>query len=219
MSEHEPLRPLSASQREALEEATASYQAAITADVARYLLARGIDRQTAVTSRLGVVTDPFPGHSKFRGMVSIPYLDRHGKPLTMRFRCLEDHEHRDFLHGKYNSIKDDPSRIYGVDSIHAAGDDIHLTEGEFDRLVLLQVGFHAAGFPGTQAWKAHHRRVLAGFNRIWVWGDPDDAGQEFVAKVTRALPRARGVRLRLGDVSETYQAGGKQALYDLVGAK
>lgn len=49
--------------------------------------------------------------------------------------------------------------------------------------------------------------MLAGLNRIWVWGGPDDAGAKLVHRVTRALPQARGVRLRAGDVGETWKAG------------
>lgn len=216
MSEQEPLQPLSASQREELEEATASYEAAVTGEAARYLVKRGIDRKTAGTFRLGVVADPFPGHSRFVGRLAIPYLDRDGKPLTMRFRCIEDHEHREFGHGKYMSMTDDPSRVYNIRAIHQAGDELHVTEGEFDAMVLSSIGEYAVAIPGAKAWKPHHRRMLAGFSRVWVWGDPDDAGAEFVQKVTRALRSAKGVRLRDGDVTDTYLQGGADALRALI---
>jgi 5S rRNA maturation endonuclease (ribonuclease M5) len=61
--------------------------------------------------------------------------------------------------------------------------------------------------------------MLAGFSRVWVWGDPDDAGAEFVQKVTRSLRNAKGVRLRDGDVSDTYQAGGADALTALINSE
>lgn len=149
-------------------------------------------------------------------MLAIPYLGRAGQPLTLRFRCLEEHDHRAHFHGKYNSIKDDPPRMYGVDSVHAAGDTIDVTEGELDRIVLRKIGLHAVAIPGAALWLGRHRRMLAGFNRVRVWGDPDDAGSEFTAKVCRSLPRsARGLRLRVGDVTETYMQGGAEALIDL----
>ena len=59
--------------------------------------------------------------------------------------------------------------------------------------------------------------MLAGFSRVWVWGDPDDAGAEFTARVCRALRSAKGVRLRHGDVTDTYLAGGTDALLALIG--
>jgi len=216
LSEREPLRPLSPSQREMLEEATATYQAALTGDAARYLVDRGIGPAEVDTFRLGVVADPHPGHARYRGMLAIPYLAHDGHPLTIRFRCLEEHNHRDFGHGKYNTLPDDPPRLYGVDSIHAAGDEIHLTEGELDRIILRKIGWHAVAAPGSEMWFGRHRRMLAGFSRVWVWGDPDDAGAKFTNKVSRSLRSAKGVRLRLGDVSETYKASGAQALYDLI---
>lgn len=216
MEEQESLQPLSVSQLETLEEATAAYQAAVTPHAAQYLAARGIDRQVAVTNRLGVVADPLPGHERFRGFLAIPYLDKDGQPLTIRFRCLEAHEHRDFGHGKYMSLPDDIPRMYGIDSVHAAADEIHVTEGELDRLVLKRIGLEAVAIPGAHLWKPRHRIMLSGFNRVWVWGDPDDAGADLVNKITRSLVRARGVRLRDGDVTDTYLAGGADALLALL---
>lgn len=216
MSEHEPLRPLSASQREALEEATSSYQGRLTAPVAQYLKARGIDKATAATFRLGVVSDPFPGHDRYRGFLAIPYLDREGKPLSLRFRCLEDHVHRDHYHGKYMSITDEPPRTFNIRAVHVALDTIHIAEGEFDAMILTKAGLPAVAIPGVQMWANRHRRMLAGFNRAYVWGDPDDAGADFVNRITRALRSAKGVRLRDGDVTDTYMAGGADALLALI---
>ncbi|MEU5433800.1 topoisomerase [Streptomyces sp. NPDC020719] len=199
-----------------MEEATSTYQAALTADAARYLLDRGIGREEAVTHRLGVVgDDAFPGHEKYRGMLAIPYLGRDGSPLTIRFRCLEEHDHRSLGHGKYATIKDDLPRMYGVDSVHAAGSELDVTEGEFDRMILRKIGFHAVAIPGAALWLPRHRRMLAGFNTVRVWGDPDDAGAEFTNKICRSLRSAKAVRLRVGDVTETYMQGGAKALLDL----
>lgn len=217
MPEHEPLRPLSPSQRAMLEEATATYQAALTADAAQYLLGRGITEDEAATYRLGVVANPLPGHERQAGRLAIPYLGHDGRVLTMRFRCLETHSHRDFGHGKYNSLKDDPPRLYGIDAIHAAGDEIHVTEGELDAITLRRVGLHAVAVPGAALWRPRHRRMLAGFSRVWVWADPDEAGAELTTRVCRSLRSARGVRLRDGDVTETYMKEGAQALLDLIG--
>lgn len=213
MSEQEPLRPHSASQRETLEEATAAYQAAVTADAARYLLARGIDRETAATFRLGVVADPAPGHSRFAGFLAIPYLDVADRPLSMRFRCMHAHEHREYGHGKYMSLPDEPARIFNVGAIHRADDQIHLCEGELDAVILTRIGLPAVAVPGVNSWTAHHRRMLAGFSRVWVWADPDDAGADLANRVTRALRSAKAVRLRAGDVTDTYLHGGAEALH------
>lgn len=216
MSERERLRPLSDSQREALEEAAGAYQGTLTRDAARYLHGRKISEDAARTFRLGVVLDPFPGHGKFYGFLSIPYIGHDGRVLTIRFRCLQEHDHRQYGHGKYMSIPEDPARIYNVRAVTQADEEIHVTEGEVDAITLNSVGLPAIAIPGAQGWSRHHKHVLEGFNRVWVWGDPDDAGAQFTQKVTRALPRAKGVRLPGGDVNEIYRNGGRDALLDLI---
>ncbi|MGW1040065.1 toprim domain-containing protein [Streptomyces sp. NPDC002547] len=215
MAEHDALTPLSMSQREMLEEAVSSYQASVTAEAARYLMERGIGREEAVQHRLGIVGDAFPGHEKYRGMLAIPYLDRNGRPLTVRFRCLTKHEHRDYFHGKYNTIKDDIPRMFNVGAVHRAGEEIHVTEGELDAVILTKLGLHAAAIPGANMWFGRHRRMLAGFGRVWVWSDPDDAGAELTGKITRALRSAKALRLK-ADVTDTYLESGADALLSLI---
>jgi len=199
-----------------LEAATAAYQAAVTVEAVALLAARGIEKTEALTFRLGVVAEPFPGHEKFRGFLAIPYLDQSGRPLSMRFRCIQEHNHRDFGHGKYMSLKEEPARVFNVGAIHRATRELHIAEGEFDAMILNKAGMPAIAIPGAQGWAPHHRRMVAGFNTVYVWGDPDEAGSEFIGKVTRAVRNAVGVRLTKddGDVSELYAKGSAQALYE-----
>src|SRR5690606_12049619 len=159
VSEHDgPLQPLSTSQREALEDAVSSYESSMTPEAARYLVARGIGREEAKRFRLGVVADPHPGHGRHAGKLAIPYLDRAGRPLKVRFRCLQDHDHRTYFHGKYEDLKGEPPRTYNNRAIHEAGDEIHIAEGEFDALILNKIGLPAIAIPGAQAWLGRHRR-------------------------------------------------------------
>ncbi|MCD2462480.1 toprim domain-containing protein [Streptomyces sp. MBT42] len=211
MAEHEPLQPLSTSQKEMLEEAVTTYQEHLTPEAAGYLMARGIGRDEALAFRLGIVADPAPGHEKYRGMLAIPYLGRGGQPLTVRFRCLAEHNHRDYFHGKYNTIKDDIPRMFNIGAVHQAGDEIHVTEGELDAVILNKLGLPAVAIPGANMWFGRHRRMLAGFNRVWVWSDPDDAGAELTGKITRALRTAKAVRLK-ADVTDEYLAHGAEHL-------
>jgi DNA primase len=199
-----------------LEEAVQAYERAVTPQCAAYLHERGISEGAAATFRLGVVADPVPGHERFEGWLAIPYLDRDGLPLSVRFRCIHEHDHRAYSHGKYMSMVDEPSRVFNVRAIHEADDTIHVTEGEMDAIVLNQIGLPAVAIPGAVGFQPHHRRMLAGFSRVWVWGDPDEAGGEFTARVTRALRGGRGVRLRNGDVNETYLREGAEGLLALV---
>lgn len=215
LTQQDPLQPLSTSQQETVEEAVGKYHLAATAQAVEWLERRKISTQTADTFRLGVVTDPSPGHERFRGMLSIPYLDKDGIALTVRFRCIEDHDHREHFHGKYMSIPEDRPRMFNIGAVHRAENEIHVTEGEFDAMILSQLGLHAVGIPGSQGFAGHHRRMLAGFSRIWVWGDPDDAGADFTNGITRRLRSAKGVKLPGTDVNDTYLQGGATAILSL----
>lgn len=207
------LRPISDSTVKVLTNASHRYHSGLSLDVARYLAARGIDREVASTFRLGTVTDPIPGHERFEGMLAIPYMLNSGDVMQMRFRCIEDHEHSEHYHGKYNSVKDARPSLYNVGVLDRMdGQDLHATEGEGDAWILTKLGFPTVAVPGAHLWQPHFRSVLAGPNRIWIWGDPDDAGRELVQKITSALPTAYAVRLTLGDVGETYLKGGEDAI-------
>lgn len=216
------MQPLSGSQRELLEEATTAYQDSLSDEAYEYLEARGIDLSAAASARLGEVVDPAPGHARFRGMLAIPYLDRDDQPLSLRFRCLEQHDHREHFHGKYNSVTGDAPRMYNVRAIHrATGDAIHVCEGEMDAIVLEMLGLDAVAIPGANAWQPYHKRMLAGFNTVWMWADRDanGAGDNLLGKITSALRTARPVRLPAGDVGETLLEYGPDALLELIQPK
>lgn len=210
-NDSEGLSPTSPSQREALEDAVAGYQKSMNREAAHYLRGRGIGRVEAEQARLGAVIDPAAGHGHYRGMLSIPYLRHDGQPVAIRFRRLAGEG------PKYLSMKGDPARTYNVRAIHEAEDVIHVTEGEFDALILGKVGLPAIAIPGANSWSGRHRRMLAGFRRVYVWGDGDTAGAEFTNRVCRALRSARGVRVpRDSDATDLYLAGGADALHALI---
>ena len=205
--EHEPLEPSTPSFRATMRTAIRTYSEALEqrGDVLEWLDARGIDRATASTHRLGVVVNPVPGHEKYEGMLAIPYLNPNGDAVTVRFRRLGD------TGPKYKSLPDDPPRFYNSPVILSAGNEIHVTEGEFDAMILNKCGMPAVGLPGATTFLPRHRVLLAGFSHVWVWGDPDDAGVEMNNKITRSLRQARAVYLK-EDVSDTYVHAGPFAL-------
>ena len=217
MSQHEPLRPISASKLETLEEAVAAYQSQLTDSVQEwYLRARGLDDQALAGARLGAVIDPIPGHERYEGMICIPYLLADGTPVSMKFRCSEEHKCKDHGHVKYLGLPHEPARVFSVGSIEKAGDVLHVAEGEFDAIILNSVGLPAIGLPGASNWKPSYRRLLAGFSRIWIWADPDQAGGDMASRLEQALPSARRVRLDGGDVNETFMEKGAEGLLSLV---
>lgn len=222
MVKPESLQPVGASMLSMLEEATTAYQAGRPAAVDEYLEARGIAREAADTARLGCVVDSYPGHERMRGWLSIPFLgcnwDGVEEVRSIRFRCIPELAHpgiscKELGHGKYLGVSGERTHTYNVRALLEAGDEIHLTEGELDAVVLNQAGFPAIGLPGATQWRSYHSRMLAGFSRVFVWADPDEAGYGLLADATQALgARCKPVRLTVGDVGETFMRGGYGAL-------
>lgn len=187
-----------------------SYSEALLADAEamEYLTGprRGLSEETIRTFRLGVVADPAPEHIQYEGMIAIPYIGHHGDPVAMRFHCPIEHDH--VGHGKYNTMLGDPARLFNARVIAKPGLSIHVTEGEFDAMILNQMGLPAVAAPGGKSWARRHRIMLAGFSHVWTWGDPDKTGAEFNAKVGRSLSQARSIRLPGGDITDLYTKHG-----------
>lgn len=218
MEEHDDsLRPLSALQVRTLDEAVTAYQTALAFDSRAQdaLLGRGVTEDAASIHRLGVVgADCLPEHRRFIGWLTIPYIVAGGDVVQVRFRCLQDHDH--IGHGKYMTIEGDPARVFNTRVIPRADFEIHVTEGEFDSIILNQLGYPAVAIPGASGFQSHHRRMLAGFERVYVWGDPDEAGAAFAARVTRAMNQAVSVRLDDGDINETFLLHGEDAIHEAI---
>lgn len=225
MPEQEALLPLTALQREILEKAIQGYQfeLAMADGVQEYLAGRGLRQEIVDGARLGVVNDsPAVGHESFVGWLAIPYLDKDGSPLTVRFRCLQHLEEGCKAAGhskKYMGLPGDPARTYNIGAIHRAarGDgSINICEGELDALILEQAGLDAIALPGATHWKPRHRIMLAGFNVINVWADPDEAGDGMAKTILKSLRNARRIRLTAGDVTETCADLGEKGLLALL---
>lgn len=218
MGEESKVVPLTHDQLEYLESAVSRYSHALNTDAhaTHYLGRRGFNQRIAEDFRLGVVCDALPGHERFEGMLAIPYLGRGDVPLSIRFRCIEDHSCKELKHGKYNGMSGEVGRMFNVRAIFKAKDSINLCEGEIDTMILNMLGMPAIGMPGATTFRPRHRKMLAGFSRIHIWADPDEAGHAFANKVGQALPQARTVRLIDGDVNETYLRHGAKGIKELI---
>ena len=219
---HEPLQPTSASHRRVATGAMQRYGEALWDDsnldgvmALEYLEARGLTPQTVRGSHLGVVSDPLPGHEHVKGMLSLPYMSQRGEALALRFRCIQEHDCKANKHGKYMSLPHEPGRIYNVQGLKSAGQELHVTEGEFDCLTLSQCGLPAIGLPGASTWNGAIRNVLAGYPILTVWADPDAAGMALWGRLSRSIHRARLVPLKM-DVNDTFVKGGQEAIISLL---
>ena len=170
------------SQKDLLGQATRKYQESIY-QAEDYLRSRGIPLETARLARLGVVEEPEPGHEAYIGRLSIPYVTKSGI-VDIRFRSLNP-----AVEPKYMGMTGADTKMYNVLDIERAGDWIGVCEGELDTLTMSRcVGVPCVGVPGANSWKKHYTRLLADFERIFVFADGDGPGREFANSLARELP-------------------------------
>jgi len=197
------------------EAAVAQYQAALAGDAdLRYYLEveRELEEETLRSARVGVVDDPHPGHEGLEGWLVIPYLGLSGEVLKIRFRRPPNSDHK----AKYRDLPHATPRIYNVPALQKAKDWICITEGEFDTMVLGQLGIPSIALPGGTAWKPHYRKVLAGFSRIHLLGDPDDTGREMNQVIQQSMRQAEAAKLEM-DVNDTLVNEGPDAIWEAIG--
>ncbi len=148
-----------------------------------YLASRGIPLEVARLAQLGVVAEPDTGHEQYTGRLSIPYITKTGV-VDLRFRSLNP-----AVEPKYMGMVGAETRMYNVLDVQRAGDWIGVCEGEIDTLTLSSViGIHCVGVPGANSWKKHYTRLLADFERVFVFADGDQPGTEFARSLARELP-------------------------------
>lgn len=176
--------------RSLLERATAKYEENVD-DLASFLGARGIGRAAATGQRLGLVCEPEPGHERFVGFMSIPYVTK-GGVVSMKFRRLEGDG------PKYDSPPGQQAHLYGVSTLlDPLADTVLVCEGELDALAAhAQLGVPAVGTPGT-TWLDHWPRCLADFDRVLIIADNDlkddgsNPGVKHAKKVQGSISESR----------------------------
>ena len=148
-----------------------------------YLRSRGIPLEIARLASLGVVAEPETGHEGFKGRLSIPYITKTGV-VDLRFRSLNP-----AVEPKYMGMTGAETKMYNVLDVERASDFIGVCEGELDTLTLSAcVGIPCVGVPGANSWKKHYTRLLADFERVFVFADGDAPGREFASSLARELP-------------------------------
>lgn len=208
MSEREALKPSSEVERGKLDVALQAMEGHVGV-ASTFLSGRGLKDEAVQRFRLGVVPAQLAGFEHYAGMLAIPYLLLDSRPIQIRFRRLGGDG------PKYMTMAGDQSRMFNVGAAVSPSSEIHVTEGEIDCMTLVQCGLNAVAIPGVNNFKPHHVAILAGFESIYIWGDPDEAGREFNAKVRNMVPRSRVVPLVGGDINDTFLKGGYDEIYRL----
>ena len=201
----------SESQKELLAQAVQKYQANIY-QAEDYLKSRGITIEVARLARLGVVLDPEPGHEAYTGRLTIPYITKTGI-ADLRFRSLNP-----AVEPKYMGMTGAETKMYNVLDIERAGDWIGVCEGELDTITMSKcIGIPCVGVPGSNSWKKHYTRLLADFERVFVFADGDQPGKEFATGLARELP-VTAINMPDGeDVNSTYVKYGADFIREKAG--
>lgn len=225
------MKPLEIHQRRLLEQSTSAYEQQFwdlpsSHPAKQFLAERKLTPQLARHFRLGYVDQPYnEDHEFFKARLCIPNLivDQEGveRPVGMKFRLLE-YEGRGDHRSKFISPKGQVARLYNMRAIARATDTLVVTEGESDLWTVTMAGFHAVAAPGADSWGKTHRyrsRMMAGFSRVILCRDSDEAGESLV----RAMEDIDGLQVReFGehkDVTEFYLAEGLEALRDRINGK
>lgn len=159
--------------------------------------------------RLGYVNEPLPGHEQYKGMLSIPYL-RYPKPgveivISIRFRCIEDHDHKVESHGKYATVAGDTPRLYNTAALQLSDNVIGITEGELDAISVSHHGIvRAVGVPGVQSWKSHFAEPFLGYGTVFIFADGDEPGKKFAASLRPKLPNSRIIAMPDGEDAGSF---------------
>lgn len=199
------------SQKELLGKATAKYAESIF-QAEDYLASRGISREVARMARLGVVAEPETGHEAYVGRLAIPYITKSGV-VDIRFRSMNP-----AVEPKYMGMTGAETKMYNVLDIERAGDWIGVCEGELDTLTLSKcIGIPCVGVPGANSWKKHYTRLLADFERIFVFADGDQPGKEFATSLARELPVTIVTMDEGEDVNSLYVKHGAEYIREKMG--
>lgn len=175
----------------------AAFQSALRPQDKQWLLNRGLTEATIRQAKLGYVSE-----GRFRDSIAIPYLNPDGTVRTIRFRYLNPRRQ------KYDNFKGANIHIFNV--ANTAKSKVWLCEGEFDSLVLSQIGFPAVGIPGASGFKPDWKYLFANCEQVSLVFDSDEAGEKGAQRLGSILGEVvtgdlRLVRLPEGlDVTDAY---------------
>lgn len=92
---------------------------------------------------------------------------------------------------RYASVKGSKFELYMPPPLpNLAEGMLHIAEGEWKTLSLMQCGTYAVGCPAGAFRKEWAQRLSKFGQLVFVWRDNDTGGLEFVAKVRAAMPHA-----------------------------
>lgn len=86
---------------------------------------------------------------------------------------------------KYTTPKNGGTHLYGA--VYTTASKVYICEGEFDSLILRQMGYPAVAIPGVSSFKSEWRYLFAWTDELTVIMDGDEAGRSAAAKLASIL--------------------------------
>jgi 5S rRNA maturation endonuclease (ribonuclease M5) len=161
--------------------------------IAEYLTGQGYDPEDIVKTGLCYRSKKSNRLiDSLRGMITIPYFVA-GSCVSIRGRAWPNEEG-----GKYKTLSGHAARLYNSAILWEPHKEVAVCEGEFDAMVLEQLGIAAVAAPGTQSWKDAWDSYFDEVRRVWVVFDNDEAGEKGADKVLSHLG-SKGRRVRFDE--------------------
>lgn len=141
-----------------------------------YLTRRGIPEKVQRAVKIG--------YEREHQAVVIPWFDRKGRLVTMKFRSVNDK--RFWYYAKGQRIK---NHLYGLDLVHRLGrTTVFITEGEIDALTLWKSGRAALAMGGAFLTEIQRDLILQSpITALVIASDNDKAGQRVKASIVEQL--------------------------------
>lgn len=157
-----------------------------------YLLRRGLTERTIRLYGLG--------YDQAKKSIVIPYLNATEEVVGYRYRLLEGDV-------KYLTPRGDRARLFHVRATRKPR--VWVAEGEFDAMVLSQLGLTSVGVPGVKSFKDPWKYLFAYCEMVSLVFDGDEYGAQAASHIARLLtpfvPSVRLIHLPPGlDVNAMY---------------
>jgi DNA primase len=162
-----------------LDDTTLAYQKQLSPEGRAWLNNRGITDASIEYYKLGEVLTPVATHKRFKGSISIPYLNPDGSVRSIRFR---------YLHGslqKYDSAAGVKAHLYNV--VATTEPHVFICEGEFDAIILGQLSCLAVGVAGASVFKPEWKYLFTHSSRVSIVFDGDEAGKAGANRIATLL--------------------------------
>lgn len=162
-----------------------------------WLKRRGLSSETIKGQKLGYVSE-----GRFRDSISIPYFNPDLTVRSIRFRYLNP------VRQKYDNMKGQSIHLFNVANTNLP--KVWICEGEFDAMILSQLGCPAVGTPGASGFKPDWKYLFVNCEQVSLVFDGDDAGERGANRLASILGDVfkgdmRSIRLpKSMDVTDYY---------------